>query len=435
MMGKFLKVAIVGGGGIFGSHSMAYPENPNAVPVAFIDVIPSRAKESYDVILNHHLEPALEYYLEDEPENSAEIDRLQYAIDALKERGVSDNIWEVIDDVDMFDVCTPNKFHVPYAIIALENGKSVMTEKPPARNWWELKVLKEVANRSKGFYQINENEFFRPLWHAIADAVAEGKIGQIKSVSAQLGHGGPTWGFHGHFFDPYYNGGGCTQDLGVHALGIMMASLGWLHGRPLENLVLESVKTRKMEKRRQKRKLKTIRGEMTFNAIDFEDYAKFNLKFQHPDGYTFKGTLETTWAAPLQGYCKIEGTEGIISPNVVRGQYVAEIYDKKGELIEQVKPKRDKYGNRDSHEREVLYFTDIVNNNQGPSMANEDVAFNLEQMISLAYYGNAFAKKKEVTPAEMEKWANNIAKRCGVAKDAIVDELVSILMKPFRQDL
>lgn len=434
-MSKFLKVAVVAGGGIFGSHSMAYPENPNAVPVAFIDVIPSRAKESHENMLEMHLKPALEYYIEDEPEEKEEIERLQFVVEALEERGVVDSIWDVMDEVDMFDVCTPNKYHVPYAIIALQHGKSVMTEKPPARNWWETRLLAEVARESKARYQINENEFFRPLWHAIADAVADGKVGQIKKVSAQLGHNGPSWGYHGHFFNPIYNGGGCTQDLGVHALGLMMTSLGWLNGRPLQDLKLASLQVKKMEKRREKREMKTVRGAMEFTKLDFEDYAKFNMKFAHPDGYEFRGTLETAWSQPIQGYCKIEGRDGVLSPNVVKGQQVVEHYDNAGQLVETIKPKIDKYGNRDSHEREVLYFTDIVNNGLGPSIANEDVACNLQQMITLAYYGNAFAGKGEVTPADLEAWVDSMEKKIGKAAEVLVDELVLRLMKPFRADI
>ncbi len=433
-MVKFLKVAVVGGGGIWGSHSMAYPENPNAVPVAFVDVIPKRGKTSHDLILEQHLKPALEYFLDEEPDNSEEIDRLQYAITALEERGVSDNIWEIMDDVDMFDVCTPNKFHVPYAIAALQHGKSVMTEKPPARSWWELVKLAEVAKESKGFYQINENEFFRPLWHAMADALNAGKIGDIKSVTAQLGHNGPSWGYHNHFFDPYYNGGGCTQDLGVHALGLMMCSLGWMRGRPLENLQLVSTKVKKMEKRREERKMTTIQGETTYKHLDFEDYAKFVMKFQHPKGYEFKATLETAWSQPLQGLCKIEGKDGILMPNIVKGQEVVEVYNKAGTLVESIVPKRDKYGNRDSHEREVLYFTDIVNNKLGPSMANEDVACNLQQMITLAYYSNAMKKQEDATPAELKSWCEKMEKEVGKA-GVLVDEMVSILLKPLRSDI
>lgn len=433
-MAKFLKVAVVGGGGIFGSHSMAYPENPNAVPVAFVDVIPSRAKKSYNIILEHHLKPALEYYMEDEPDETETIERLKYGVAALEERGISDNIWEVIDDVDCFDICTPNKFHVPYSMIALHHDKSVMSEKPPARSWWELVKLAEVAKKSKGFYQINENEFFRPLWHAMADALNEGKIGQIRKVTAQLGHGGPSWGYHGHFFDPLYNGGGCTQDLGVHALGIMMCSMGWMHGRPLENLELLKTKVRKMEKRREERKMDTIRGETIFEKLDFEDYAKFQMKFQHPEGYEFKASLETAWSQPIQGLCTIEGKEGILSPNVVKGQEVVEVYDRQGKIIETIKPKIDKYGRRDSHEREVLYFTDIVNNGMGPSMANEETAKNLQLMISLAYYANAYKKKDWATPAELKAWCEQLEKNVGPS-DVLIDEMVNLLMKPMRSDI
>lgn len=434
-MTKFLKVAVIGGGGIFGSHSMAYPENPNAVPVAFVDVIPSRARKSYNTLLHEHMEPALEYYLEEEPDNKQEIDRLQVAVDLLKERGVCDNIWDVIDDVDMVDICTPNKFHVPYATIALHHGKSAMSEKPPARSWWEIARLAGVARQSKGFYQINENEFFRPLWHAMADALNQGKIGDIKSVTAQLGHTGPTWGYHGHFFNPYYNGGGCTQDLGVHALGIMMCGLGWIRGGPLEKLELLSTKVKKMEKRNETRKMKTIRGEITFQHLDFEDYAKFVMRFQHPKGYEFKATLETAWCQNIQGLCKIEGRDGILMPNVIKGQQVIEVFDKAGTLVETILPAKDKYGPRDSHEREVLYFTDIVNNGKGPSLANEDTAVNLQHMITMAYYANAYGKDKEATPAELRAWCETMEKRVGPATDTLIDEMVSLLMRPLRADM
>lgn len=431
-MAKYLKVGVVGGSGIFTSHSMAYPENSNAVPIAFIDVYPSRAQKSYDILLNDHLKPALEYYQDEEPDNNDEIDRLQFAITALEERGVSDNIWEVLDDVDMLDICTPNKFHIPYSIIALEHDKSVMSEKPPARSWWETQKLIEIAKQSKGFYQINENEFFRPLWNAMADGLP--KIGQIQSVTAQLGHLGPSWGWNSHFFTPIFNGGGCTQDLGVHALGLAIASLGWLKGLPNENIEVTSVKVTKMEKRNQTRKADTYIGQNTWNKLELEDYAKFIIKLIHPDGYEFKLNLETAWCQKLQGFCKIEGTEGVLIPNEVGTNQFIEVYDKEGTMLEKITPKSDKYGNRDSHEREILYFTDIVNNGSAPSRANEEIAAKLESMITLAYYSN-LKNSTEVTMEELQSWCEKMEKEIGSASDVLIDEIVSQLMKPFRADL
>ncbi|MEX2681777.1 MAG: Gfo/Idh/MocA family protein [Candidatus Sigynarchaeota archaeon] len=435
-MVKYLRVGIVGGGGIFGSHSLAYPENMNAVPVAFIDVYPSRAKKSFDEMLNSHLKPALEYYKEDEPENTAMIDRLEYAVTSLEERGVSDNIWEVLDEVDALDICTPNKFHIPYSMIALEHGKSAMSEKPPARSWWETQKLIEVAKKSKGLYQINENEFFRPLWSAMGEALCAGKIGDIRSVTAQLGHTGPSWGWNSHFFTPLLNGGGCTQDLGVHALGLAMASLGWLKGKPNEKIEVQSVRVKKMEKRNTTRKMTTYIGENSWKNLELEDYAKFIVKLRHPKGYDFKLNLETAWCMPIQGLCKIEGTDGVLSPNVIKGgEQVVEVYDKKGKLLETIHPKIDKYGNRDSHEREVLYFTDIVLNQTGPSVANEETASNLQSMISLAYYSNAFKNGEEASMAELRAWCEKMEREVGSARDVLIDEMVQRLLKPLRADL
>jgi predicted dehydrogenase len=412
---------------------MAYPENKNAVPVAFIDVYPSRANKSYNEILKNHLEPALECAIEDEDQD--EIDRLQYAVDTLTERGVSDSIWEVLDEVDCLDVCTPNKFHIPYSIIALEHGKSAMSEKPPGRSLYEVTKLRDVAQASKGLYQINENEFFRPLWMSFSQALAEGKIGDIKSVSAQLGHLGPSWGWNSHFFTPLLNGGGCTQDLGVHALGIAMTCMGWFTGGPNENIELVSIKVKKMEKRNETRKANTFVGENTWKHIEFEDYAKFVITLRHPDGYVFKVNLETAWSAQLQGYCKIEGRNGMLSPNQEKGKQVVEVYDLKGKKTETIEPKLDQYGNRDSHEREVLYFTDHANNDLGPSMANETTAYNLQSLITLAYYSNAIKNGEEATPAELVEWMDKMERETGTARDVTNDEIIMRLMKPFRSNL
>jgi hypothetical protein len=180
----------------------------------------------------------------------------------------------------------------------------------------------------------------------------------------------------------------------------------------------------------------TYIGENTWKNLEFEDYAKFVVKLKHPQGYDFKLNLETAWCMPLQGLCKIEGTEGVLSPNVEKGgAQVVEVYDKKGKLLETIRPKIDKYGDRDSHEREVLYFTDVVLNGKGPSMGNEEAASNLQSMISLAYYSNSFKNGEEATMAELRAWCEKLEKQVGSARDVLIDEMVQRLLKPLRADL
>ena len=44
---------------------------------------------------------------------------------------------------DIVFVCLPNKFAINATHLALENGSNVFCEKPPARNFIEMKKLKK----------------------------------------------------------------------------------------------------------------------------------------------------------------------------------------------------------------------------------------------------------------------------------------------------
>ncbi|MBK6285442.1 MAG: Gfo/Idh/MocA family oxidoreductase [Draconibacterium sp.] len=52
-------------------------------------------------------------------------------------------------DIDAVVIATPNKFHAPFAIEFLNNGKDVFLEKPMAMNAEEGILVKEAAERNK----------------------------------------------------------------------------------------------------------------------------------------------------------------------------------------------------------------------------------------------------------------------------------------------
>src|SRR5690625_1762683 len=53
-------------------------------------------------------------------------------------------------EIDIIDVATPNTFHTPIVIAALEAGKHVLCEKPLATTADAVRRIGEVAEKSKG---------------------------------------------------------------------------------------------------------------------------------------------------------------------------------------------------------------------------------------------------------------------------------------------
>ncbi len=59
---------------------------------------------------------------------------------------------EKMPDIDAVSVITPNRFHKPLAVEALQKGKHVFCEKPPALNGAEAVLMREAAEKSGKLY-------------------------------------------------------------------------------------------------------------------------------------------------------------------------------------------------------------------------------------------------------------------------------------------
>lgn len=159
----------------------------------------------------------------------ADVDEVR-AMAAAEEMGCSATTdWQEIvarDDVDVVIVCTPNKYLMPIAVAALENGKHVLCEKPPGRNLVEAHQIAETARRTGHILKIGFNHRYHPaIWRA-HELCAQGAIGPLMFIRAIYGHGGR----------PGYNrewranadlaGGGELLDQGVHIVDLCRWFLG-----------------------------------------------------------------------------------------------------------------------------------------------------------------------------------------------------------------
>lgn len=131
-------------------------------------------------------------------------------------------------EVDVVHVLTPNKFHFPMSMAAVEAGKNVICEKPLSMNSREAEELVKAARKAGVVNSICHNMRYYPLVKQAREMVKTGEIGDIRLV-----HGNylQDW----LFIDTDYNWrlvaelGGKSRavaDIGTHWLDMVQHMMG-----------------------------------------------------------------------------------------------------------------------------------------------------------------------------------------------------------------
>lgn len=149
-MGDKVKFAVVGCGHIGKRHAEMISRDPRAELTALCDILPKDKLgiESYDVPLFASLEALL----------AADI------------------------EFDVLNICTPNGYHAPMAVTALNQGKHVVLEKPMALSIKDAEqVLFAGLKNNKQIFCVMQNRYSPPsVW--IKDMVDSGRLGKIYMV-------------------------------------------------------------------------------------------------------------------------------------------------------------------------------------------------------------------------------------------------------------
>jgi predicted dehydrogenase len=127
-------------------------------------------------------------------------------------------------DVDVVYVSTPHPGHFPAAMLAIEAGKAVLCEKPFTLNATEAADLIAAARQHGVFLMEAMWTRFLPHMVRIRELLAEGSLGEIRTVLAD----------HGQWFrhDPEHRllnpalGGGAVLDLGIYPVSFASMVLG-----------------------------------------------------------------------------------------------------------------------------------------------------------------------------------------------------------------
>jgi len=182
-------------------------------------------------------------------------------------------------DVDVLYVATPHPQHAPIALAALDAGKALLVEKAFTAT---LPGAQEVVDRARAtgtFVMEAMWTRFQPAIVTMRELVADGAIGEVRSVQADLGVA--------RDFDPEDRlfslelGGGALLDLGVYVVSFAQMVLG-----APDNV--------------------DVVGSCFSTGVD----AEAALLLGYPDGRS--ASLTTSLRNALPGAARVFGTEGWI---------------------------------------------------------------------------------------------------------------------------
>ena len=175
--------------------------------------------------------------------------------------------------IDIIDVCTPNNYHAPLAIAALEAGKHVICEKPLAPNPDLVKDM--IAARDNSGKMLMTAQHFRfsgksKAMKAELDTGALGDIYHARSWMLRRAAAPTTPGF----IQKHHSGGGPCIDIGVHILDLTL----WFMGNPKPVAVTGVARA---ELAHQKGAFSNWGGPIPSEIFDVEDFASAFVRFEN----------------------------------------------------------------------------------------------------------------------------------------------------------
>ena len=188
-----LKVCMVGMGGISGAHRNAWKEIPEVQVVGVCDI-------------------------REEKKNAAAED--------MNARGYDDCLTMLkAEKPDILDICLPTYLHADYAIMGMENGAHVLTEKPISLKKEDIARIYDTAKRCGKNFMVAQVLRFWPEYMALKEACDSGKYGALLSGSmTRLGHT-PQSSWDDWMKDPERSGL-VPFDLHIHDLDFMVYAFG-----------------------------------------------------------------------------------------------------------------------------------------------------------------------------------------------------------------
>ncbi|MBO5274870.1 MAG: Gfo/Idh/MocA family oxidoreductase [Clostridia bacterium] len=129
-------------------------------------------------------------------------------------------------DIDLVTIATPNNFHMPLTVAALNAGKHVICEKPIAMNAGELETMIAAAKTNGKVFACHQNRRWDRDFRIIKSLVDDGSLGKPYFIESRVqGSRRSLVGWR----DYAVNGGGMVYDWGIHLIDQIM----WMIDSPV----------------------------------------------------------------------------------------------------------------------------------------------------------------------------------------------------------
>ena len=130
-------------------------------------------------------------------------------------------------DIDVVDVCTPNNYHAPLTIAALEAGKHVLCEKPLAPTPAEIRAMIAARDKSDKMLMTAQHFRFQGSAKAMKAEIETGALGDVYHARSWMLRRAGAPIRPGFIMKKHSSGGPCI-DIGVHILDLTL----WFMGNP-----------------------------------------------------------------------------------------------------------------------------------------------------------------------------------------------------------
>jgi predicted dehydrogenase len=194
------------------------------------------------------------------------------------------SIEALLDDpeVEIIHNCTPNEFHFPVAMAAIERGKHVISDKPLALNAADALTMVEAARQKGVVNALTFNYRFNPLIQQARVMVSRGDIGPVHYVHGQYLQ---DW----LLFPTDYNwrlekeGGAsrCVADIGSHWCDLA----GYVIGSRIDQVLADYTTLYPVRKKPKQERIAFAQASGTEEYVDYpidtEDFASVLLRFEN----------------------------------------------------------------------------------------------------------------------------------------------------------